>query len=181
MQLANEQYEFIKGEVIALFERYDIRCIPINGFEIAYKMGMKLIPYSSLSSKKLMAITKSSQDGLYIEDLDGNDLIYYNDKTSYARMNMTILHEIGHCVLDHQGINEAEEEAEARFFAKYAVAPPPLVHRISPKCSEELGAIFHISRTAAIYAYDYYQKWLAYSGKYYTDYEMKLLQLFAVA
>ena len=144
-------------------------------------MDIKLIPYSSLSDKKLTAAMKSSPDGFYIEDLDGNDLIYFNDKSSYERMNMTLLHEIGHCVLDHKGINKAEEEAEARFFAKYAVAPPPLVHRISPKCPAELGSIFCISRTAAIYAYNYYQKWLAYSGKYYTDYEMKLLQLFAVA
>ena len=39
MRLTDEQYEFIKGEVVALFERYDVRCIPINGFELAYKMG----------------------------------------------------------------------------------------------------------------------------------------------
>ena len=36
MRLSAEQYEFIKGEVVALFERYDVRCIPISGFELAY-------------------------------------------------------------------------------------------------------------------------------------------------
>ena len=40
MRLSDEQYEFIKGEVVALFERYDVRCIPISGFELAYKMGV---------------------------------------------------------------------------------------------------------------------------------------------
>ena len=44
-RLTVDQYEFIKGEVVALFERYNIRCIPISGFEIAYKMKIKLIPY----------------------------------------------------------------------------------------------------------------------------------------
>ena len=34
---------------------------------------------------------------------------------------MTILHEIAHCVLDHQEGTEIEE-AEAKFFAKYALA-----------------------------------------------------------
>ena len=45
MKLSGEQYEFIKGEVVSVFDHYDIRCIPISGFELAYKMGIKLIPY----------------------------------------------------------------------------------------------------------------------------------------
>ncbi len=51
MRLDDEQYEFIKGEVVALFERYDVHGIPINGFELAYKMGIILVPYSSLNEK----------------------------------------------------------------------------------------------------------------------------------
>lgn len=108
MRLSDEQYEFIKGEVVALFERYDVRCIPISGFELAYKMGIILIPYSSLSDEQQSAAVSISTDGFYMEDNDGNDKIYYNDVITYERLNMTILHEIGHCVLDHEG--ESEEE-----------------------------------------------------------------------
>lgn len=129
MRLDDEQYEFIKGEVVALFERYDIRCIPISGFELAHKMGIRLIPYSSQKGKKHLAVMEVSEDGFYMEDIQGNDVIYYNDERSYKRVNMTLLHEMGHCILDHTGESE-DEEAEARFFAKYALAPPPLVHRI---------------------------------------------------
>ena len=50
-KLNNSQYEFIKGEVIHLFELYNIRCIPVSGFEIATKMGMRLVPYSTLNKK----------------------------------------------------------------------------------------------------------------------------------
>lgn len=180
MKLSDEQYEFIKGEVVALFERYDIRNIPINGFELASKMGIKLIPYSSLSKAKLKAAIRISPDGFYMESLSGEDLIYYNDTfstDSYERINMTILHEIGHCVLDHQGKSEIEE-LEARFFAKYAVAPPPLVHRIKPKQPEEIAKAFNISREAACYAFEYYKKWLTYGGKEYTEYEIRILELF---
>ena len=100
MRLTDEQYEFIKGEVVALFERYDVRCIPINGFELAYKMGITLIPYSALSEEAHTAALRLSTDGFYMEKLDGSDVIYYNDiGVSYERMNMTILHEIGHCVM----------------------------------------------------------------------------------
>ena len=119
-----------------------------------------------------------SSDGLYAETKDGQDVIYFNDiGVSYERMNMTILHEIGHCVLDHTGHSD-EEEAEAAFFAKYAAAPPPLVHRVKPNCPEEIADAFDLSYEAACYAYEYYLKWLQYGGKEYTEYEVRLLQLF---
>ena len=180
MKLSDEQYEFIKGEVVAVFERYDARCIPISGFELACKMGIKLIPYSALTKEQYMAAMKISNDGFYLEDSFGNDIIYYNDAISYKRLNMTLLHEIGHCVLDHKGESD-EEEAEANFFAKYAAAPPPLVHYLRDKSPESIEAAFCISHTAAVYASNYYQKWLAYGNIDYTDYEIRLLRLFAVA
>ena len=182
MRLSDEQYEFIKGEVVALFERYDVRCIPISGFELAYKMGITLIPYSALTEKQRPAAMRISTDGFYMEDSFGNDLIFYNDDDAipYERTNMTILHEIGHCVLDHTGESD-EEEAEAGFFAKYAAAPPPLIHRIKPERPEVIANVFNISFEAACYAIEYYQKWLAFGDKDYTDYEIRLLRLFEVA
>ena len=177
MKLPDDRYEFIKGEVIALFERYDVRCIPISGFELACKMGIKLRAYSALTKEQRMTAMRISGDGFYLEDGFGTDIIYYNDAVSYERLNMTVLHEIGHCVLDHKGESD-EEEAEANFFAKYAAAPPPLVHRLSDKSPENIEVAFCISYTAAVYACKYYQKWLAYGNNNYTDYEIRLLRLF---
>ena len=177
MKLSDEQYEFIKGEVTALFERYNVQGIPINGFELAYKMGIVLVPYSSLNDNKHKAAMKASPDGFYMEDIQGRDIIYYNDEGSYERMNMTILHEIGHCVLDHQNGSE-EEEAEAKFFAKYALVPPVLVHKLKLTTPEEISETFDVSFEAAYYALVYYNKWLRYSGKYYKSYVEQLLALF---
>ena len=179
-RLADEQYEFIKGEVVALFERYDVRCVPISGFELACKMGIRLIPYSSLNKKKYEVAMKVSTDGFYVEDTEGMDIIFYNDFVAYERVNMTILHEIGHCVLDHKDGSDAEE-AEAKFFAKYAAAPPPLVHHLQSPNPENVAEIFSITYTAAIYACNYYHKWLAYGENRYKDYEIRLLALFSAA
>lgn len=46
MRLSNEKYEEIKNTVIDTFEQYNVKYIPISGFEIATKMGLKIIPYS---------------------------------------------------------------------------------------------------------------------------------------
>ena len=92
---------------------------------------------------------------------------------------MTILHEIGHYILDHYEGSD-EEEAEARFFAKYAAAPPPLIDRIAPKSPRDIADVFKIGFSAAVIAYGYYKKWLIYRKNIYLDYEIRLLRLFTV-
>ncbi len=178
-KLTNDEYEFIKGEVIHVFEKYEIKCIPVNGFEIAIKMGVKLITYSSLPEKKLKAAMLQSSEGFYVEH-DGKEYIYYNDVgRSYERQNMTILHEVGHCILDHTGEGEHEED-EANFFAKYAIAPPVLVEKIGAKSAEDIYREFDITYEAAGYAYDYYLSWRRRHNRIgvYTEQEEKLLALY---
>jgi Zn-dependent peptidase ImmA (M78 family) len=183
MRLDDSTYEFIKEEVTDLFIRYDIKCIPINGFELASKMGMVLVPYSALSPQKLEAAQRTSPDGFYFEPGDGKEYIYYNDQVGYKRCNMTILHEIGHAVLGHSEDTDPEvAEAEAAFFAKYAVAPPPLVHKVQPNCPEEIADIFCISNEASWHAWDYYRNWKRFHAAYgrFTSYEMRLNRLYGI-
>lgn len=178
-KLTDEEYEFIKGEVTHIFVMYKVKCIPVSGFEIASKMGITIISYSSLSKRKLKAAMKASEDGFFLE-IESHEYIFYNDiDRPYERQNWTILHEIGHIVLDHTGHGD-REEAEADFFAKYAIAPPVLIHRIKADSVQDIYEAFDISLEAAEYAFDYYIKWhrrhLAV-GKY-TAYETALLHLY---
>ncbi len=182
MRLDNATYELIKQEVVHLFETYNVSCIPISGFELAYKMGIRLIPYSALPFEASNKLIEASKDSLFLETI-GQEIIYFNDammEINYARANMSILHEIGHDVLGHTGLpeNDEVEEAEAGFFAKYAAAPPPLVHRIQPHSAEEIELHFRLSHEAACNAYQYYQTWLYYGSPELLDYEEKLLVLF---
>ncbi len=177
-KLTNEEYEFIKGEVIYIFEKFHIKCIPVSGFEIASKMGVTLIAYSGLSKEELKKAMEASDDGFLIE-YNGREYIYYNDiNHSYERQNWTILHEIGHILLDHTGHSKHEED-EANFFAKYAIAPPVLVYKIGATCPQDIYEVFDISYEAAKYAYGYYCSWKSRYKKIkrLTTYEEKLLAL----
>ncbi len=182
MRLKDNQYEDIKLAVIDSFTEYDIKCVPISGFEMATKMGIKIIPYSVLNEEKKQAAMSVSSDGFSVETTTNNWTIYYNDEcNNYGRINQTIMHELGHYVLGH--IDEGkEEEAEAVFFAKYALAPPPLIHNMDkPIDVENIMKTFDISYQAAVIALGYYNNWLKYGNIEYTDYELKLLELFQVA
>lgn len=175
--LSDNRYEDIKRIVVGLFVRYGVSCVPVNGFELATKMGIKVIPYSAIQKSKRWLLLKKSEDGFCIEKETGEWYIFYNDKKDYGRINNTIMHEIGHIVLDHSEDSEIAEK-EVKFFAKYALVPPVLVHKLHVDSPAAIADIFEVSFEAACYAYSYYKKWLKFASSKYTDYEIALLKLF---
>ena len=180
ISLSHHRYEEIKKIIVDLFVKYDVTCVPVNGFELATKMGIKIIPYSAIPAAKRYLLFKKSEDGFCVEKALGEWYIYYNDEMDYGRINNTIMHEIGHIVLDHSEDSELAEK-EVRFFAKYALVPPVLVHKLKLNNPYTISDIFDVSFEAACYALSYYKKWLQYGSDEYTDYEVKLLHLFEIA
>lgn len=87
------------------------------------------------------------------------------------------MHEIGHVILEHSEESELAEK-EVKIFAKYALAPPVLIHRLKLKTAIEISEVFDISLEAAGYALDYYNKWLKFGKRNYTAYELKTIELF---
>lgn len=175
--LTNARYEEIKQIVVDLFVKYDVRCTPVSGFELASKMGVMVIPYSAYNEADRALMLKQSDDGFCALFDDGSWRIFYNEDHCYGRINHTIFHEIGHIVLDHTEDSELAEK-EVQFFAKYALVPPVLVHRLKLDTAEQIVDHFDVSYQAAIYALDYYHKWLRYGSPDLTDYEITLLKLF---
>ncbi len=184
MRLSDETYEYIKQAVADMFVDYDIKGTPISSFEVVIKIGLTVIPYSALSRKAKRKAMRYSKDGYSIEMNDGEWIIYYNDlDKDYSRINQTIMHEVGHYILGHIAEGE-EEEAEAKFFAKYALASPVLIHNMKEeKTVENIMDNFAIGFQAANYALNYYRKRINFGSAYYTNYELQILQQleFAVA
>lgn len=180
LKLTSKRLEEIKESVVKMYGRLDINCIPISAFEIATKMGIKVIPYSAYVKRIQALMLKESEDG-FVSTTGEKSCIFYNDKiNNYGRINNTIMHEIGHIVLRHSQDSELAEK-EVKFFAKYALAPPVLIHKLELKAPYSIAETFDISFEAACYALTYYNKWLAYGEKNYTSYELKILELFKEA
>jgi len=177
LRLAAFRYEEIKKSIVDFFEEQKICCTPINGFEIATKIGAKIIPYSMFPEKELLE--KVSKDGFSIKK-GSQWYLYYNDAQSYERINFTMMHETGHIILDHTEESEVAE-AEANFFAKFSLAPPVLIHKFDLRDPYEVADRFEISLEAAFYAFNYYKKWLKYGEKAYKDYELKICEMFGLA
>lgn len=189
--LSSERWDEIKKEVVYMFEECGVSSCPIDPFFIARKLHYVLRPYSSLPFEDSMAAYYESDDGFSRLEMNHNTgmweyVIYYNDEqTSQGRIRFTLLHEIGHCYLGHHDnpddSNHSIEEAEADFFAKYAIAPPPLMHKYHCSTPLEIQRVFQTSSIAAQYCSDYYRKWLCYGPPKLLDFERQLLRLFNIA
>lgn len=179
MKIADKRCEEIKEIVVTTFEKLDVRCIPISGFELATKLGAVVVSYSSKSESIRRLMMAQSEDGFSIRK-NGVWYVFYNDLRGYGRVNNTLMHECGHIVLDHTEESDLAE-AEAKFFAKYALAPPALIHKLQLKDAYEVSDRFNISYEAACYALNYYNKWRLFGSTNYTNYELRLLNLFREA
>lgn len=185
--LTADRCDEIKQEVIAMFEECQIATYPIDCFAIANKLYYVLRAYSSLNTEKLAEAYSISSDGYSLVEQNpftglNQYVIYYNDITLNERMRWTIFHEIGHIYLGHHDRHDAAEyqteEAEANFFAKYAIAPPPLVNITNCKNPFDIAKTFCTSFEASCHLFSYYQKWLQYGSKFYEPFELKMLALF---
>lgn len=179
IKLSGKRCEEIKRIVAEMFVKYDVSCVPISGFEIAKKMGIKIIPYSAYPSETQLLMMKESEDGFSIMKEARRWYIFYNDSDAlpYGRINNTIMHEIAHIILDHTEDSELAEK-EVKFFAKYALVPPVLVHKLKLDNSADIARFFDVSLEAAEYAFSYYRKWLVYGGDKFTNYELIILEQF---
>ena len=177
MRLSDERYEAIKEVVTSMFEEYDIRCVPISPNEIAGRMEIPIIAYSSYPSSKQELLMKKSSDGFSAMDNEGRWKIYYNDALPFERVHNTLMHELGHIVLDHSEDSDLAE-AEVKFFAKFALAPPVLVHKFQCEDYQDIARIFEISFEASVYAWEYYQKWLKHASKKYLNCDLRIWNQF---
>ena len=184
MRLTDTRYENIKQIVVNMFIVNDIRRIPIDCFEICQKMCIKLRKYSGLTDVALIKAKEVSEDGFCMLLKEGPApfesyqwYIFYDDTKSRERIRFTIMHEIGHIVLEHTEHSELAE-SEANFFAKYSLAPPPLVNKIKPEDYMDIAEAFDLSQECAYYAMSFYNKWLQYGSSEFLDYELQLLSLF---
>ncbi len=157
MPLPYHRYEEIKNVIVKVLEAADITSVPICCFEVAHSLGIQLIPKTSLNGVKQVALQRLSDDGVIL-----GDTIYYDDTQIHARIRFTIMHEIGHIVLDHTHDNDISD-AEADFFAAHILVPPMLVYALDTRNNMDpttIQRVFDVSAEMAEIAYCDYTKWL---------------------
>ena len=124
---------------------------------VLFGLGYTIVPYSFLEEKKKGLSEMCFQ---YSEDaFRFKNLIYYNDMQPKSRIDFSLMHELGHILLEHQGEYDWQE-TEANYFASNMLAPRMAIHYARCTSSEEVHERFNLSPEASKYAYDSYFSWI---------------------
>lgn len=138
----------IQEKVLSLYQTFSIRSFPLDPLSIAEQLGFKVKSYSELSSKKASACRELSPDACLLEDT-----LYYENKYPKGRVRFTIMHEVGHIVL------ESTSEKDADAFASHSLAPRMAIHYSGCKNAADVIRFFGLSEEAADYAFNDYRSW----------------------
>lgn len=185
VEVNKKQYDKMTRLALDVLSDYELFCFPLDVFSLAEKIGMKLIPYSTLTLEQYMTLyhkydmnlgfTVSRSENGYIE-YD----TYYNDvDIQEPRQRFTIAHEIKHVVSGdcHKKYLTERDEALADFFAKSLLAPQAIIIQEGLSSPEEYVERFHISQQSAEYCCSATEhRKSAYGETFLFDYEREFLE-----
>lgn len=178
MLLAPAKYEKLNREAVCLFEDYGLSSYPLDVFALAGKMGIALIPYSSIPLAKRSAFIDVSKDAFTISSGDyGVDttFICFNPSANLGRLRQSITHEIAHVWLEHP--NSADPyETEAEYFAAYLLTPIPLLIKYEFTTPHAVHEAFLTSLEAARISLERASNRVK-CGKPAFDYEYQIVEL----
>ncbi len=147
-------HEYIKFTTLKVFEECAVHSFPINCLAVLKHYQISVYPYSSLEDALREYCISYSDDALNYKGK-----LCYNDRMPEGRRRFTLMHELGHIVLNHGEAPSFEQEKEADFFASHFLAPRMAIHYAGCKNQNDVAKTFHISQEAAQYAFDDYRRW----------------------
>ena len=135
-----------------------VNSFPLNCFDVLKHYGYKICTYSDLQSRNLelyeMCISYS-EDAFRIGNMH---IIAYNDKKPTTRIRFSLMHELGHHILEHKN-DSPENEEEANYFASNILAPRIAMYYAKLKTVVEVSQLFEISSSASYYAAQDFSEW----------------------
>ncbi|GAQ24257.1 Zn-dependent peptidase ImmA, M78 family [Tepidanaerobacter syntrophicus] len=180
-QLNEPRFDWVASIARKFMLSQNICKLPVDPFSIARKQGWPIEKASivakdiGVSVEYLMMNIIKSKDGaaIYCGITDEYKIVYNDEIRSIGRIRWTIMHEIGHIVLNHLkdytqtiltrgGLSEENYrilEEEADFFAGQILAPPIILSGLKIKSSQDIAKVCKLSKEASIYRYKYYKKW----------------------
>ena len=177
MAVTKKDYETMDKLAIDIYLDYGLTTFPIDINDLARKMGVKLIKYSSFDDKQRELLLKKSIDGFFIDSSNG-PLIFYNDRIEYqGKINLTIAHELKHYICKDENEDEDSEKL-ADHFGRFLLCPTPYLIYSGIEDIYEIMDMFGLTYSAAVNASNAATRRKHFHGKKIFEYEQSLIDLF---
>lgn len=154
--ITHANHNNILEKVVSIYVKCQITSFPLDCFSVLKTCGFRVYTYEELKKQNLrlyqMCIAYSS-DSFRFENM-----IAYNEKNNYFRIRFSLMHELGHVVLEHEK-DAPEHEEDADYFASNFLAPRILIHTGGYRTSDAIHDAFGLSYTASNRALLAYKEW----------------------
>ena len=142
--------------ILEIYRKCNIKSFPFSCFQLLKDCGFDTRTYEYLEYKNRELYELCC---LYSEDaFTYKDTIYYNNNRPKGRIRFSLMHELGHIVLKHEGAYDWQE-VEANTFASHILAPRIAIYYARCHCPEDVSRRFGLSPEASDYAYRSYLTW----------------------
>lgn len=153
--LSRKRQVEIEESIIEMFQDFGIKpTYPMSIQRTAEILGIKVVPYSSLSDEERVMAYAASSDAFHIRTSNFMDIRIIVDDTCGAyfyRSRFSGAHELGHIWLAHKE-DQPNIEEEANYFAGYFLAPHPLI--LTSPANTNFAEAFGVSIDCASFAYN---------------------------
>lgn len=146
----------INMAILEVYKKCDIKAFPIDCTEILYCYGFKVFTYTYLKDQnpRLYELSRNYSSDAFKCD----NVIAYNDKMPNGRVRFSLMHELGHYILEHNK-ETPDCEDEADLFASHILAPRIAIHKKNCRTAEQIHDTFGLSYCASNRALLDYRNW----------------------
>ncbi|NMM98695.1 ImmA/IrrE family metallo-endopeptidase [Bifidobacterium olomucense] len=182
IQIDDPMYTMLKWNVASAFKQLGFIRVPIDPVELMASAGIQVMPYSiafDTTNFDDIVMLSGCPSGISftLQGTNGETrLAAYNNYEPHGRNRFTTAHEAGHCFLGHK-CDSPLAERQANFWARYAIAPPALIHHMGLQSGSEVAEHFGLSNECASNAFDAYLKWLRHRSEN-EDIDGSILELY---
>lgn len=155
--LHSTSYHTLMEKIVSIYNECNIQTFPVDCYSIILHYGFRIYTYEELKKQNRRVyelVSSYSRDSFTFDDI-----IAYNEKQSKSRIPFSLMHELGHYMLGHEG-DSIENEDEANEFASNFLAPRILIHKHGYRTSVEIHDAFGLSYAASNRALFSYKEWL---------------------
>lgn len=151
-------YNKVVTATIEVFWKCDVHSFPIDCEDLLKHYGYRLFSYKELRDRNPELYSLSlgySEDAFRV---GAPKIVAYNPDRPHGRIRFSLMHELGHHVLGHNGTSERNEK-EANAFASHILAPRMAIHYSRCKNANDVARLFDMSFEAADNAFIDYRRW----------------------
>lgn len=155
--LHSTSHHTLMEKIVSIYSECNIQTFPVDCHSVILHYGFRIYTYEELKKQNRRVyelVSTYSKDSFTY-----TDIIAYNEKQSKSRIPFSLMHELGHYMLGHEG-DSIENEDEANEFASHFLAPRILIHKYGYRTSVEIHDAFGLSYAASNRALFSYNEWL---------------------